>query len=422
MPCAPNGLSIVIHLSIRIPLAFLTLLSPPSFAGTADPSGVAELILITIFVAPLIVLVLIGAASGGIRGVAIGAVIYLVGLASFMYPAHQRSQQNLVEYNKESEIWSEACLREAGETGKPLPFPIDKVLVHIDPLLEKSWFAPKYAGTDSAPWTQFIASIPERLAPGEALVDIRLIDRNIEGAGTRRLQGVETEIRDSAGKFRGKRTNFIRVSDSCLAEREDHAVERFLRRTLGIQSVLYSSVKPDQLIATEYPIGKLFAPENGIFVPNPAIRVGKLKTIVPSEWGCKFDKNVGGPDLIKCPDPANNPVRDQTLQGATAVYDAGTTWLVLVDPALTNGVNNGFLDRAVVELRDRNGQPLKHLVVRFPRIQGTRTFKLADVQILPDRVELFLLTKVCRDPQDRMKSQHCERIRLSVPLREIGEY
>ncbi len=406
--------------STYIFLVLLGSLSANAVAVPVDPGGVAGLIVVTIVVAPLIFLILIGAFAAGIRGVAGGLVIYVIGFVIVMYPAHQRSQQNLIEYEKESEVWSRACLQEAGEYGEPISGPVDKVLVHIDPLLEGYWAAPKFAGKDAAPWTQFISSAQRELTPGQVLVDIQLIDRSIEGAGTRRLEGFETVIKDSAGRLVGKRINFIRASDSCLAEREERAVEGFLRRTLGIQSVLFSSVRAEELVTTEYPIGKLYAPEKGVFAPNPAIRTGNLNTIVPSAWGCKFDKNVGGPDLIKCPDSANNLVHDQDLQWAKAVVDTGSTWVVLIDPALTNNANNGYLDRAVFEHRDRNGHPLKRIMVRFPRIEGLRFFTLADVQIMPDRMEVVLFTKVCSKPQG--PTQPCERIRLSIPTQEVNEH
>lgn len=406
---------------ICILLALFALLSADSWAGTSDPSGVAGFILVVIVVAPLAILALIGGTVGGVRGVAVGVVIVIIGLIVVLHPAYQRSEQNDFEYNKERDRWSEACLHEAGEMGEAISFPIKKVLVYIDPQLNGTWFSPKLSGEDAPPSTKFISSIPKKLDSEEALVDIRLIDKTIDGAGMRRLQGFETKIWDSNGRQVGNRINFIRVSDSCLSEKEDLAVERFLRRMLGVSHVLYASIKQEDLIQTEFPIGTLSAPEQGLFSANPAIQAGDLKTMVPGEWGCKFDKGIGGPDPIKCPDRADALVHDRTLQRAKAIYGTDGTWFVLFDPSLTNNANNGFLDRILIEQRDRKGQPLRRLLVRFSRVDGARSLSLGDVKTFTDRMELHLITKSCPISQGSLTYQGCERIRLSFPVQKISE-
>ena len=402
--------------SINFILLFV-LISTNALAGTADPSGVAGLILVAIVVAPLAILALIGAAIGGIRGAAVGVVIFFAGLIVFLYPAYRRSEQHDLEAKMERFGSSDACLRESGEVGEPIRFPYTKVLVHIDPKLKDYWNSLKFPMEDAPLSTEYVSSIPEKRLSREVLVELRLIDRAIEGAGTHRLRGFETKITDSTGKLIGMRTN----TDSCLSEREERAIERFLRRMLGAQHVLLTSIKQAELIPIEYPIGTVSAPEKGHFTANPAIRTGDLKTIVPSEWGCKFDKGIGGPDPIKCPDRADILVYDQTLQRAAAIFDTDGTWIVLFDPSLTNNGNRGFLNRTLLEQRDRKGQPIRHLLVRFPRIDGAQSFSLADVKISSDRMELYLVTKRCPISLGSLKYEGCERFRLSFPVQKISE-
>lgn len=398
------------------------LASANAFAAQMDPSGVLEFIfkifIAAKYLAPLAILLLAGFTLYKSRGAALGFLIYLVGFSYVSIIDRREAEQKKANFQQQTEIWNQSCMLEAGESGQPLTFPLKKGIVYLDPRLQKHWYSSRFKVTKSTELIEITSSKPSNLNDNEVLVEISIFDKSDDKASRYIRQGIQTKVFDSAGQILAQRVNFIVVSDNCLQEPEDQGIERFLRRILGVEKVVFESFSDqEKVIPTSYVVAKVTGIETGRFAANPNILSGKLPAIIPSEWRCKFDKGIGGPDLIKCPNPNNELVYERKLQHAWAVHRLKDgNWLVVSHPLL----NGMVLGRLVLDVRTPEGHSVQRVNVRFPAIKELR-LNLGDVQVFADRVELILLKHRTGElPKTEAPPQYQERFQISIPIAHMS--
>jgi len=287
----------------------LSILIAPFRDSLAAPIyvGSVELILRVAVIAPLLLLLLLGAGIGGLRGAAVGFAIYLFGLAALFVIGTASEAVRMHEVSNRTIAWSDACLIEAGEIGPTSSLRAEKVFVVVDQRIRKFWAPLRFDEKRTYPQVEFVHSSPETIAPEQALVSIRLIDRPVKGAGDWRIQGYETTVSDSKRNIVAKRTNLVRVSDGCFREVEEVGIQRFLLRIVGIAP--YPSTDSNAEVAATpvaYPIAAVTGPETGRYEVGKGIGVGAY---IPPEWDCIFENDLRGhPTFAKCPGPDGKPM------------------------------------------------------------------------------------------------------------------
>ena len=406
--------------TIMVGLFCLTLLSTYAWSGTADPSGVSGAFLGAIVLAPLVVLTLGGTAIGGIRGAIAGIVIYAIGLGLFWKSAQDAEIKLLAAHQEDIENWSTKCRNEGGETGNQLRISSNAVFVRIDAKLLSQFSISK---NDASSAIHIVSSIPERLNPGEISADIHSVARPTSESDSRHYSGIEVEVRDSEGNLSAKRVNFRDGNKSCLWDgaSEDVGIERFIRRILAVdRPVLFTSVMPSALTPTNYPIAKLSAVEDGIFVPNSSVRIGTPEKIVPNEWGCKFISDAStNHKLIYCPNREGTLEHDQILERASSIQNVENGWLVflLPDPTLTGEDYRVYFDRALLQERDLRGQPIRQWAIRFPGVFSGRGVALGEATFFEDQAHFYMLTKNCKEITLTSERNYCARVGITFPTK-----
>ncbi len=390
-------------------------------------TGVAEIIILGPLFLLLFIGGVVGAGLGGpracIAGILTGCVFFLLGVGVLGFFGRIDEDKRIAEVNKEYLVWSNACLNEAGETGHRPLILAKKVFVHFDPRLSEHRLLRDFDLKDGVETVEVVSSIPETLQPEQALIDIRLVMRPIDGVENRRFLAYETVIQDSTGHVFAKRFNPIQPGGgSCLIEAESKAIERFLRKQLRMKQVLLKSSQYGQeTISMEYPIAstdsreKLTLRDKGEYAMNGRIRRGKLEEVVPSNWGCVFSKENYYQSSAKCP----QEMGESPVENAWASYDAGNTWLIFSKPI----EYNGYVGRLVIEERSKEGRVIRKLITRFPPIKEDRNWMLGDVKLHQDSLEMIWLFEanaygVTKPPKEY--SGYRERIRMSIPMSNLN--
>ncbi len=388
-------------------LAIFLFVSNEALAAPIDPGGVVGGILGFVLFVPLLILLVVGGALGGIKGAAIGAAVYALGLAILFLNGAAEDREIKKEFATEQAAFRNACLFEAGEFGKPIEFPINKVLVTLDQRAAKFWLPLKFNESDVSAIVSYISSPPTEVAADEVLVSINLINKSIEGAGTRRLQGFETTVADHEKSVLAKRTNFAKVSDACFPEDEVQAIDRFLSRIIGVEVGLSNRLQDASgKVAREYPVAKVTSWESGNFETNEA-HSAKMKELIPREWGCVFVRNVGGAEIIQCPNSRGEMKNDSGLQNAMGLRNLKDSWILVDRPHMW------FSDRLKVEERYRDGSIKRILHVRFPHVEAGNSWAVGDVRNTSDGLEIDWLDGLAAD------NRYKRRLRMTIPSPSI---
>ncbi|MDP1613359.1 MAG: hypothetical protein Q8M11_20055 [Sulfuritalea sp.] len=398
----------------------LTFVSASAIAAE-DPGGVVPFLMLLALGVPLVILLAVGWIAGGAKGMGIALLVYAVGIGLLLFPPFTRDLGVKSDIRLAREAQHDSCLMEAGELIASPDFAPSRILVSLHANTSSSLPKLQFNAKDSSAQVEYVNSTPAHMHPSEVLVRISNIKRAIRGTDNRHLVGYETIVHDSAGKLLAKRVNFV----GCFHEIEEQAIERLLRRTLGLTHVLLkSSHEGEELVLAEYPIAAISQAESGSFVPNRSVHTGIPRSVL-TEWGCTLEEKKVQPfdsvnpysilQDVKCP-------RHVEI-GPQFKYqvDLGNRWLLVGEPYSVSDREDAELGGLVVEERDRQGSILGRWLIRLPRPGVGSPLDLEDAQMIRDRIKLtwvFAFGKGKRD-SDGNKT-FGSRLRMEIPVRHAN--